>query len=109
MLSKTRVAPLKCLTIPKLELCAAHLMTKGIESLSKRIIANHIFAWSDSQIVLAWIKKSPLSLKQFVANRIQYIQSISHIGSWNYIRSNDNPADICSRGMALNNLLESKK
>ena len=109
ILSKTRIAPIKQLTIPKLELCAAHLMATGINSLYERIKCNRIFAWSDSQIVLAWIKKKPSELKIFVANRIRFIQSIGCIDSWKYIQTKNNPADICSRGMRVRDLLVSNK
>ena len=106
--SKTRVAPLKVLSIPRLELCGAHLSARLVRNLLEivNVPLKGITFWCDSQIVLHWISTPPRNLKVFVSNRVSQIQEIlmdiDH--QWNYIRSKDNPADIASRGCSLSNL-----
>lgn len=99
--SKTKVAPLKVLTIPRLELCAAllgaELMTQILNSLPA--ISVPIYFWSDSKIVLCWLKKQPSQLQMFVANRVAKIQSLTNINTWFYVNTKENPADLASRGI----------
>ncbi|KAH1021519.1 hypothetical protein HUJ04_011024 [Dendroctonus ponderosae] len=54
---------------------------------------------TDSTIVLAWIRLEPSSLKTFVANRVARIIELSHVIEWNHVVSEDNAADIISRGV----------
>ncbi|GBM74147.1 hypothetical protein AVEN_216157-1 [Araneus ventricosus] len=75
--SKSRVTPIKEVSIPRLELCAAELLSKLIvkvqSSLDLEIHGVHLY--SDSTVVLAWIATPPLALKVFVANRVTKIQN----------------------------------
>lgn len=54
--------------------------------------------WSVSNITLNWIKTPSYKLKIFVANRVSEIQAKTPITSWRHIKSEDSPADACSRG-----------
>lgn len=99
--AKTKVAPIKKMTIPKLELSAAvllvKLMKKVKESLKMNISATHFY--SDSEITLAWIKGDPNKWKTFVANRVSKIHALSEKDQWHYINTKANPADMASRGL----------
>ncbi|XP_065072517.1 uncharacterized protein LOC135696908 [Ochlerotatus camptorhynchus] len=105
--SKSRVAPLKPMTIPRLELCGAKLLadltTKVVASM--RIHFDDVKLWCDSSIVLCWLKKSPSALNQFVSNRVATIVELTQGYQWNYIRSESNPADVISRGASPVDLL----
>lgn len=98
--AKSRVAPLKQQTLPRLELCAAVVAAQ----LSKRIqtdlqIKNlPTYLWTDSEIVLSWINSQSTIYNTFVANRIANIQSLTLVKQWHHVSSKDNPADILSRG-----------
>lgn len=108
--AKARVAPLKPSTIPRLELAAAllgaQLTAKVGQSL--RCEFEKKYFWSDSTIVLAWIKTTnPSNLKQFVYNRVNEIHELTDNSSWRHVPTEMNPADMASRGASPGQLQNS--
>ena len=105
--SKTRVAPLKELSIPRLELMACLILARLIltikEALSSQVDIQNVRLWSDSMTALYWIQNQG-EWKQFVRHRVNEILQLSDKGDWGHCSSGDNPADIGSRGASAKEL-----
>ncbi|GFX89712.1 integrase catalytic domain-containing protein [Trichonephila clavipes] len=108
--SKSRTAPIKRISIPRLELCAAGLLSK----LMKKVIASlklkfdGVYLWTDSTIALGGLQTDPWLLKTFVGNRVSQIQEITKSYCWQHIRLQRNPSDLVSRGLSAENLVNWK-
>ncbi|XP_036340597.1 uncharacterized protein LOC118749948 [Rhagoletis pomonella] len=108
LMSKTRVAPLKKVTVPRLELCAAllaaRLMNKVRDTLNLSSISTYM--WSDSTTTIWWIRSDPGALKEFMSNRVSQIQEVTTVSDWRYVNTADNPADCASRGLTMAQLVD---
>ena len=99
--SKTKVAPIKPMTIPKLELCGAALLSKLLNTVSTalHLPTLDIHAWCDSTIMLTWLNGDPKHYKTYVGNRIATILKATPPQAWNHVPTAENLADCASRGM----------
>ncbi|XP_066599948.1 uncharacterized protein [Prorops nasuta] len=90
--SKTKVSPIKTVSILNLELNGAALLVKLVYS----------------QVVLSWLRKHPCHWKTYVANRVSFIQTELPAAEWRYVKTSENPADLVSRGVTPVELRTSK-
>lgn len=87
--TKTKLAPLKALTVPRLELNTAVLLARWLGRLSHaltsllNIVGTH--AWSDSTIVLSWLTVHHDSFKTYVSNRVHQIQVLLPNCQWHHV------------------------
>ena len=106
MMGKSRLAPLKTMTIPRLELTAATIsvrLNKIIQDEVEIPIHKSIY-WTDSTAVLKYINNQDRRFNTFVANRIATIHDGSPSDAWRYVDSRLNPSDDASRGMTVQNI-----
>ena len=108
--SKTRVTPVGGMTIPRLELLSALLLSKLITSiaaaLETEVSIRDPVCYTDSKASLYWIQGTNHEWKQFVENRVTTIRSLVQPQHWRHCPGTENPADIPSRGMSASTLAE---
>ncbi|GFS93208.1 integrase catalytic domain-containing protein [Trichonephila clavipes] len=104
-----RVAPLKSLTLPRLELTAALLSARLAKQVSSclKFDAN-IYYWTDSPISYYWIRGDSSAFKPYIKNRVQEIQLLSDPMQWGHCPGKDNPADLLSRGTSAVKLAQNE-
>ena len=100
LIGKSRVSPIKFVSIPRLELTAATLPIKMSKLIRNELeIGDFEEAfWTNSRVVLGYIQMKS-SFKIFAANKIQIIKVNSNVNQWKYISTKNNPADVDSRGL----------
>ncbi|KAJ8037714.1 hypothetical protein HOLleu_18605 [Holothuria leucospilota] len=108
VMGKARVAPLKQVTIPRLELTAATVSVKLYKSLERELPMkpDKVKFWTDSTAVIRYISNSSARYHTFVANRVATIIDASQPNQWSYVESSENPADDASRGLYADDLIQ---
>jgi hypothetical protein len=98
---KSRTAPLRKITIPRLELQAAILSVRISEMILREIQINfsNIYYWTDSEVVLKYIMNENKRFTVYVGNRVAEIQEKMKLDQWRYCPSELNPSDDASRGL----------
>ena len=101
-MAKSRVSPLKFVRIPRLELTASAVSVKVSALLLEEIDCPEmdVHFWTDSTIVLGYIRNETKRFRTYVANRIHTIHSYSSVNQWRHVPSELNPADLASRGLS---------
>ena len=111
IMSKAKVSPVKQVSIPRLELLAATVGVKLFQIVSTafenaRMKWDRVFAYSDSTTVLAWLSRNSRSWVTFVSNRVSAILEVIQRSDWYHVKTQDNPADLASRGCHPGELAE---
>ena len=104
--AKARVAPIKSVSIPRLELMAAVLGVRLAETVSEKLeipLSEHTL-WTDSMDVIYWVQGHSRRLKSFVANRVAEIQRKTSPAQWRHVPGEKNPADDATRGLDLRDM-----
>ena len=105
--AKSRLAPLKARTIPRMELSAAVLATR-LDRMIRQEVDSSTF-WTDSTCVLRYIENKDKRFQIFVANRVSAILDQSIATQWRYVETSLNPADEASRGMTVDALISNER
>ncbi|KAL2093214.1 hypothetical protein ACEWY4_010526 [Coilia grayii] len=108
--ARSRVAPKRQQTMPRLELCAA-LTGAQLAALLQRELTlklHDVILWTDSTTVLTWLQSDSCRFKVFVGTRVAEIQEMTNPQAWRYVDSTNNPADDITRGQTLNELAGEK-
>ena len=110
MFARTKVCPVKKVSIPRLELLAAVLAARTATYVMKTLNLPdlQIYMWTDAMVTLYWIKGNSRNYKTFVANRIELIHELTEPEYWRWCPGEQNPADIPSRGLLLNQLIKNE-
>lgn len=97
--SKTKVAPIKARSIPRLELDAAVMGCRFATTIKEEfsIEINKCIYWCDSSVVLSWLRNKTKRFSKFVGFRTVEILDNSSPSEWRQVPSKLNIADVCTK------------
>ncbi|XP_062588283.1 uncharacterized protein LOC134249947 [Saccostrea cucullata] len=108
VLGKSRVAPLKSVSVPRLELTAATSAVKLCRMIMKELdyLVHQVCYWTDSMTVIRYISNKTTRFHTFIANHLAIIHEATEVEQWRYVDTKQNPADLASRGMNMEKFLK---
>jgi len=106
VMARSKVAPKRMHSIPRLELCGALIGAQLLRLLENELSLqiDKTVMWTDSTTVLAWLRSQSCRFKVFVGNRVAEIQELTSSHTWRFVDSAQNPADVITRGTTLQDL-----
>ena len=111
LMAKSRVAPIKPISIPRMELTAAVVSVNVTKMLQSELDYDNLWSvyYTDSEVVIGYIGNDARRFHVYVGNRVQYIRDRSDPEQWHHVSGKDNPADEASRSLTASQLLSNKR
>lgn len=111
LIAKSRVAPIKPISIPRMELTAAVVSVNITKMLQSELNYENLRSvyYTDSEVVIGYISNEARRFHVYVGNRVQHIRDRSDPEQWHHVPGKVNPADEASRSLTASQLLNNKR